>query len=243
MPIPQFSFQMSVTIVLPCYNPPSGWAEHIIEVYKQLRDRIPEPIDLIIVRDGASTTVAPESVALLQEQLPAFQFITYETNRGKGYAVREGVQRAQGEIILYTDIDFPYDIPSILSIYEALAGGFADVAVGVKNEDYYKHVPPIRRAISKNLRFIIGVFFSMPITDTQCGLKGFTKTVKPLFLRTQINRYLFDLEFIRNCFKSKEPVRVKAIPIQLNEDVTFRRMNYKILASEVYSFLKLVIRG
>jgi len=79
----------------------------------------------------------------------------------------------------------------------------------------------------------------MPITDTQCGLKGFKKLVAPVFLSTTVNRYLFDLEFVRNCFIANK-FRVKAIPVSLNENVHFRSMNYRILFSESVSFIKLL---
>ena len=126
-------------------------------------------------------------------------------------------------------------------IYEGLKKNEHDVAIGVKDEAYYAHVPFLRRVISRFLRFLIRLFLSMPVTDTQCGLKGFNRSVAPLFLQTTIDRYLFDLEFVRNCFKSKK-YRVKAIPVTLNENVQFRSMNYRILLSESVDFVRLLFR-
>ena len=79
----------------------------------------------------------------------------------------------------------------------------------------------------------------MPITDTQCGLKGFTRRAAPTFLSTTIDRYLFDLEFVYKCFQSKQ-YRVQAIPITLKENVRFRRMNYRILLPEMANFVRLL---
>ena len=81
----------------------------------------------------------------------------------------------------------------------------------------------------------------MPVTDTQCGLKGFKRAVAPLFLATTIDRYLFDLEFVRNCYKSKK-FRVQAIPVELNENVHFRKMNFRILLPEMFNFIKLLFK-
>ena len=81
----------------------------------------------------------------------------------------------------------------------------------------------------------------MPITDTQCGLKGFKSEVKPVFLATTINRYLFDLEFIRNAYNIGN-YQICAIPITLNPGVHFRPMNYKVLLPEMFNFIKILLR-
>jgi hypothetical protein len=62
-----------------------------------------------------------------------------------------------------------------------------------------------------------------------------------LFLQTTINRYLFDLEFIRNCYKGKT-LRVKPVPVALNENVHFRKMDYRILLPEMLNFVKLIFK-
>jgi len=230
---------MVVSLVLPCYNPPPDWEQTVCSNYQSFCGSVQEAVELVIVMDGISTAVTKEAMHYLEQNIPGLKTVKYENNRGKGYAIRQGVAIATGSIILYTDIDFPYSPQSMLTIYKGLKEDEFDVGVGVKNEAYYAHVPFLRRVISRYLRFFIQLFLSMPITDTQCGLKGFNRSVVPLFLQTTIDRYLFDLEFIRNCFKSKK-YRVKAIPVALNENVHFRRMDYRILFPEMVNFVKLL---
>lgn len=232
---------MTVSLVLPCYNPPNGWEQSVHYSYGSFSKAIQDPVELVIVIDGESTSVTESALSYLQQNIPQNKIIRYGQNMGKGYAIRQGVKMATGNVIIYTDVDFPYATESMLQIYSGLKNNEFDVAVGVKDETYYHHVPFIRRIISRFLRFIIRLFLSMPITDTQCGLKGFNKSVTPLFLQTTINRYLFDLEFIRNCFRSKK-YRVRAIPVTLNEDIQFRKMNYRILLSESVNFIRLLFR-
>ncbi len=233
---------MILSLVLPCYNPVSGWEQIVYSNYHSFCKDVQEAIELIIVLDGKSANISNESLLFLKQQIPQLTVVEYPDNRGKGYALRQGVAMAKGDIIIYTDIDFPYTLDSMSSVYEGLKQDKYDVAIGVKNEDYYIHVPYIRRVISRVLRFFIRLFLSMPITDTQCGLKGFKKTVAPLFLKTTIDRYLFDLEFVRNCYKSKK-YRIQAIPVGLNENVHFRRMNFRILLPEMFNFVKLLLNN
>jgi glycosyltransferase involved in cell wall biosynthesis len=198
-------------------------------------------MELVVVLDGENESISNDALQYLQEHIPGMKLVRYIENRGKGYALRQGVAQATGDIIMYTDIDFPYTPDSMLALYRHLNNNEADVAIGVKNESYYTHVPFLRRIISRFLRALIMLCLSMPITDTQCGLKGFKKSVAPLFLQTTIDRYLFDLEFVRNCFKSKQ-YRVNAIPIALNENIRFREMDYRILLPEMLNFVKLLFR-
>lgn len=230
---------MLVSIILPCYNPAANWAENIIANYNKLKQRIADDIEVILVQDGNTTGISEGDIQQLST-LPGFKHIQYDTNRGKGYAIREGVKQAGGDIIIYTDVDFPYTTESIHKIYTALATGDCEIAVGIKNDDYYKNVPMSRLVVSKALRRMIRFFLSIPITDTQCGLKGFVKDIKPLFLSTTIDRYLFDLEFIRKSYMKKRSL--KPIPIDLHEHVQFRVMNYSILLPEMVNFIKLLFK-
>lgn len=232
---------MSVSIVLPCYNPPQGWAENIVRQYGLLSALLAQTPELIVVQDGQSKGVSIKDFGLLQEQIASLQLIVSPINKGKGHALREGIAQANGDIIIYTDIDFPYTNESLYKIYSALQDNTCDIAVGIKNAAYYEKVPRLRRIISKFLQFFIRLFLSIPITDTQCGLKGFKADIKPVFMATTINRYLFDLEFIRNASKNGR-YRISAIPVSLNPGVHFRPMNYKVLLPEIINFIKILLR-
>ncbi len=232
---------MIISLVLPCYNPPPDWDKIVCEHYAAFAESIPETLELVVVLDGKSMNVTGQSLQALKQNISRLTVVEYAENRGKGYAIRQGVAKAAGNIIIYTDVDFPYTAASMGDLCDRLKRDECDVAVGVKNDAYYSHVPFVRRIISRWLRFVVRVFLSMPITDTQCGLKGFKRVVAPLFLQTTIDRYLFDLEFVRNCYKSKK-YRVVPVPVALNENVHFRKMNFRILLPEMLNFVKLLFK-
>jgi glycosyltransferase involved in cell wall biosynthesis len=231
---------MLVSVIFPCFNPPEKWAENLIQEYKTLSGKIPEKIEFIVVVDGANDRIA-NSLNLLSSEIPFFKLLEYAANRGKGFAVRKGMEMAKGEILIYTDVDLPYTTESIFKIYSSLKNRECELAVGIKNDSYYKQVPFARRLLSKGLRKLIKFFLSIPITDTQCGLKGFVKEVRVIFLKTTIDRYLFDLEFIRLAYKFK--YKIMPIQITLKENVHFRSMNYRILIPEMTNFMRLILKG
>jgi len=231
-----------LTLVLPCYNPPSGWADIVLEGYKEIQSYVDYPVELIIVNDGSTQHIEASIVHKLQNQIPLFKFISYPANRGKGFALRKGMKEVQTQTVIYTDIDFPYTSESLLSMLRELQSG-TEIAIGVKNKTYYKNVPFVRVLISKILRKLIGFSLSIPITDTQCGLKGFHQKGKEVFLGTTIDRYLFDLEFVYNSFRQKPPLSIRPISITLKPGVKFRRINAKILWTELRNFLKILKRN
>lgn len=233
---------MSVSVILPCYNPQPGWEQVICADFRLFAARVAVPVELILVLDGVPHKRPDIAAALntLSGAITNITIIKYDTNKGKGYATRKGVQAAKGDIIIYTDVDFPYNTDSIVEVYRKLDANECDVAAGVKDNDYYAHVPAVRRLISRILRFFIRLFLSMPVTDTQCGLKGMRRSAMGVFLSTTIDRYLFDLEFIYKCFRG-EQLRVQAVPVRLKEEVQFRKMDYRILLPEMVNFIRLVL--
>ena len=101
---------LNLSIVLPCYNPKPDWHLRVAMSYQQIKNSLPSDtqIEIIVVNDGSPNPINLASKRFLNKRLPNFKFINYKHNMGKGYAVRKGVEAAQGAYIIYTDIDFPY---------------------------------------------------------------------------------------------------------------------------------------
>jgi len=231
---------LALDIVLPCYNPIPGWSTSVIQSLTRLQEALPKvSIYPIIVNDGSIGGIQPNDIALIQEYFPQLIYLENQENRGKGFTLRRGVEAAQHDICIYTDIDFPYTLESIVAIYQPLALGQLDIAVGIKDASYYKHIPPSRVWISKGLRWMARSFLQISITDTQCGLKGFNKKGKAIFLQTTINRYLADLEFIFLADQASA-IEMRPIPIRLKEGIVFSHVNMKVLIGEGINFLKVM---
>jgi len=228
--------QRLVSIVLPCYNPPPQWQERILEFLEAFKGHA-KAIELIVVNDGCTSDTAKDT-SLLTERVPFFHLISYKENRGKGYAIRQGVRAATGDLIIYTDIDFPYTTESFLKIYYALLKDECTIAVGVKDDAYYSKVPFFRKKISQILRRMIRTMIHLQITDTQCGLKGLQREARELLLSGTIDRYLFDLEFIYKA--EKKGLRLKAIPVTLREGVQFSKVKWGIISGEFRNFLRIL---
>ncbi|MDZ4748994.1 MAG: glycosyltransferase family 2 protein [Saprospiraceae bacterium] len=232
----------SLDIILPAYNPLPGWEEIVIGRFQSLVKALPDvKIRLFIVNDGSLRLDESQSEGLFKEVIPDLQWVSYKVNRGKGYALRQGVAKSTADFIVYTDIDWPYTEESMIGVIRSLIAS-ADAVIGKRNEDYYTYLPPARRRISRLLRNFNAKLLRLRVDDTQAGLKGFRKHIKEIFLSTTIDRYLFDLEFIY-LISAKQEINVIGYPIALRPGITFSKMNRKILFQEARNFLKIWMKG
>ncbi|MEZ5014394.1 MAG: glycosyltransferase [Chitinophagales bacterium] len=224
---------------MPCYEPAAGWSGPVIEGYKDLCKALPDvPLHLILVNDGSRNGIFEKELPAIQHNIPFLTVEQYAENRGKGYALRAGVARSTATYCIYTDIDIPYQLNSMIKVYEALIKG-NDVAAGVKDADYYTHVPTGRKFVSRMLRALSKRLLGLRISDTQCGLKGFNTKGKQIFADTHIDRYLFDLEFIWMCSHNND-VQLTAVPVTLRPGVQFSHMRMNILFTEAGNFIRIL---
>ena len=225
--------------MLPCYNPVEGWEQVVQQSLSALEEAIPGmEIFPILVNDGSSSGISASHISFLQEAFPNLLYLENEQNRGKGFSLRKGVSNSHNPICVYTDIDFPYTLESIIGLLHFLRQESVDIAVGIKDESYYSHLPKGRIFISKGLRWMARSFLNISITDTQCGLKGFNEKGREVFLTTQIERYLCDLEFIFLADKHSD-IQMQSYTISLKPGVEFSSVNPRILMREGWNFLQI----
>jgi len=232
----------TIDIVLPCFNPIEGWIDTVIDRVGEIQTQLPSyDFHCIVVNDGSSN-VDDQDAELLRSSLPNFQWVSYNQNRGKGYAVRQGVALTRSEVVLYTDIDLPYTMHSMLACLMQVIDGTADLCVAVRNESYYARLPPRRRYLSKTLRSLNSTLLGLQTSDTQGGLKVFSRKARKHFLATTIDRYLFDLEFVYLCSRDKEVV---VLPVESNmrDTIQISKMPLSVLRKEGMNFLKLITVG
>lgn len=207
--------------------------------FTEIKASVPDA-ELIIVNDGSTNGLFQEVQKSFVEH-KSVKIVTYEHNKGKGYALRNGVKAGSGDLLIYTDVDFPYTIESFMGIFNQLKNKPTDVAIGIRGEEYYRHLPETRVRISKMLRWLIKTFLRLPTDDTQCGLKGFNQKGKDAFEQTSINRYLFDLEFVFLCGVNK--LQVATVEVKLRPEVQMSKMNWKVLLQESGNFILIFIKS
>lgn len=226
----------TVSIILPCYRPPLHWAQNLISVFKLLQEQIQPSfsLEIILVNDGS--VLDKKDLQSIEEAIPLFKLVNVFPNQGKGNAVRIGALQSTADILLVTDIDFPYTIPNVITILKTIEAG-ADISWVVRSENYYKKIPLARKWLSKILQKIVKIAFHIPYSDTQGGLKGFNSKGKQVLLSTITPRYLYDLELIILGTRSQ----LKLVPIEghLRDKIKMSSMTIRIMLQELSSLIKI----
>ena len=227
-------------IILPIYNPYEQWDQDVIRQYETLKGRLPSGLktQLIMVNDGSTMDLEP-GWTNIHKNIPTAIWKSYTENQGKGYALREGVKLSEGDLIMYTDYDFPYTYGSMVLMIEKLIHNEVDAVLGVRDQSYYKHISGRRKWISHNLKKVNRLLFRLPTDDTQCGLKAFNKKTKNIFLDTHTNRYLIDVEFLKKLVKNKMTVDTQNV--KLRDNVVLSKIGNLRLIKELFNYLKIML--
>ena len=225
-------YSCDLEIVQPVYNPGHDWVEKYIMNYNELLTLfIGIKINVILVNDGSQKNFTDSIAKQLQKEIPDLKIVSYHKNKGKGFALRAGIERTSAPFILYTDYDFPYQLICLKDAYHQLLNN-VDIVIGIRDVDYYKKLSPIRNIISRAFNLFNKKVLKIPYSDTQSGLKAFSKKGKELMATTTINRFLFDTELICKANKNNN-IKISTINIQLNKNVQFTTINLLILFQEI----------
>lgn len=216
-----------INIINSCYNPTEGWAEEFIVQAQKYQQLLSDnyTVCFVLVNDG-STVDLEGSIAIIKSQLPDFEFISYSQNKGKGYALRYGVEHCKGDYYCYTDVDFPYAAESLLAMIETMDEQGADLVMGRRDEAYFKSIPFQRRIISKMLIFVNKWILRLGHPDTQCGIKLINPKGKSLFLMIKTNGFLFEVDFV---LQSRNALRVATTPVELRSTATLNNIRVATL--------------
>lgn len=183
-----------LTVVVPAYNEESRLPA-TLDGLEDYLERWGIDYRVLVVDDGSRDRTAH----LTAER--SFRFATIsQPNQGKGAAIRNGMLNATGRIVAFTDADLPYDLDGLKMAYEAVASRTCEVVFGAR--DLRESAVLAQRRLARTLathvfRSIVRFLVSRSVTDTQCGLKLFSRQAAlELFTRTTIDGFAFDAEVV-----------------------------------------------
>jgi glycosyltransferase involved in cell wall biosynthesis len=158
-------------------------------------DKIHKPYEIIVVVDGFLDKTYENAKKIHSSKV----IVTgYQHNHGKGYAVRFGMARAKGDIIIFLDAGMDIDPRGLIIFLKNFENNDADVIIGSKLHPNSKVNYPWQRVIlSFGYRTIVKLFFGLHIRDTQVGCKLFKrKVVEDVLPRLLVKQYAFDIEML-----------------------------------------------
>lgn len=175
--------------------------------------------ELIVVDDGSRDRTAEVAEAAFAEfQGSSSRVIRYETNRGKGFAVKTGLLAASADIALFSDADLSTPIEEMHKLIDPIKSGEFNVTFGSRALDRSligTHQPWRREQGGKVMNLVIRTMSGLPFADTQCGFKAFDMLrFRPLLDVMTVDRFGFDVEFL--FVANYHKLRMAEIPVRWN---------------------------
>ena len=157
-----------VTFVVPAHNE----AAHIEDVLQRVND-LPLNAEVIAVDDG-STDSTPAILSAFQEK-HGITIERHERNRGKGAAVRTGIARSTGDIVLIQDADMEYDPADVVDLIRPIVDGYADVVYGSRLTGGRAQRAYMFWHLLGNrvLALLTNVLWNTTLSDMETGYKAF----------------------------------------------------------------------
>jgi dolichyl-phosphate beta-glucosyltransferase len=177
-----------------------------------------ELVEAIVVDDGSLDA----SAGVLRAQAPATPLlaplIREGANQGKGAAVKAGVERARGDLVLVSDVDLAAPLAEARKLRAALDAG-ASIAIGSRalaGSDV-TGVPLPRRIMGRVFNRLVRVLSGLPYRDTQCGFKLMRADLARELLSEQLTPgFAFDVEILMRA--RRRGLAVAEVPIAYHHD-------------------------
>ena len=210
-----------IAVLIPSYQP-----DELLQPYVEQLTR-EHFAQIVIVDDGSGAAYSSvfDALALLD----GVTVLRYADNRGKGYALRLGMQAIADSdpacaFVVTADSDGQHTVADILAMADALRQNATGMLLGTRDFSA-SHVPGRSRAGNRITTRVFHILYGQEVADTQTGLRGFACTMIPQFLKIKGNRYDYEMNQLIYC--AIEGIPIRALPIETvyennNENSHFR---------------------
>lgn len=168
-----------LSLVMPCLNEEANLGFCIRQAREYL-ETCGLSGEILLVDNGSTDRSAAIAAELGAVVIP-------EPRRGYGRALRTGLARTRGAVVIMGDCDSTYDFLHLDPIYRPLAGGEADVMIGDRFAGQMERgaMPPLHRLGVPFLSLCGRLRWNVSVHDFHCGLRGLTRSaLEQVELRT-----------------------------------------------------------
>ena len=188
-------------VLIPAYQPDARLPRLILELH-----RADPSTKIVVVDDGSGQKFSDifEAAATAGAHV-----ISYENNRGKGYALREGftwIRDSAGdsqECVVTADADGQHTLNDIFRVGRTCTDTGTSV-LGVR--EFVGHVPARSRIGNTATSALFWLATGWKLKDTQTGLRAFPVALLPALLEIQGDRYEYELRVLLHLAKFRQPV-------------------------------------
>ena len=200
-----------VSVLIAAYNEQATIEQVIRKVAEQ-----PFDSEIIVVDDGSRDATRTIVEEMLDDGIPNLRLISHEENRGKGAAVRTGIDNSRGSVVVIQDADLEYDPQDLPSVLAPITEGKADAVYGTRLRGGLPQRAHLfwHYAGNRFLSLLTNVLFNTTISDMEVGYKAFRgDLIRSLDLSR--DDFGFEAEVTAKILKEQRPrVRLFEVPVR-----------------------------
>jgi glycosyltransferase involved in cell wall biosynthesis len=185
-----------LSIVMPVYNE----RDHLADILERVR-AVPLRKEIVLVddcsRDGTRDLLKEIERRDWNDPLTTVAVHYHDVNQGKGAAVRTGLQKASGDVMIVQDADLEYDPAEIPRLLQPIVEGRADVVFGSRflGDQPHRVLYFWHYLANKFLTTLSNCFTNLNLTDMETCYKLFTRQViRDVAPKLKQNRFGFEPE-------------------------------------------------
>jgi glycosyltransferase involved in cell wall biosynthesis len=198
---------MKLSVIIPVYNE----VESIQVILKRVQAQ-KLTHEIIVVDDGSKD--GTRDVLKKMDGKGGVRVILHEQNKGKGAAVRTGMEAAKGDVLLIQDADLEYDPRDYPALLQPIKEGLADAVYGSRFLGRAHRVTMFWHQVANQLLTLMtNILYNTILTDMETGYKVFRREIlNGMTLRA--NSFDFEPEFTAKILKRK--FRIYEVSITFN---------------------------
>ena len=193
-----------VSVIVPVFNERST----VAEIVRRMRSvELPIEREIVVVDDGSDDGTG---AVLTQLRDSTVRVIAHPQNRGKGAAIRTGLESASGDLVLVQDADLEYDPEDWPRLLAPVLKGRARVVYGSRFTGERRNMLFLHWVGNRFLSLITNVLYNSTLSDMETCYKLFDRRVLD-GIRLHADRFDFEPEFTAKVLR--RGIRIYEVPI------------------------------
>ena len=229
---------MKLSIIMPCYNERETLPKILEKVRNvKLKNNLKKEIILV---DDFSTDGTREYIKSLDKEIIK---LFHEKNKGKGAAIKSGIKKASGDIIIVQDADLEYEPNDYNKLIEPILEGKAEVVYGSrvlnKKNKKYSHLSFLIGG--RLVTFVTNLLFFSRLTDEPTCYKTFKADVIKK-IEIEGNRFEWEPEVTAKILK--KGIKIHEVPISYfpRKKSEGKKINWKDGVQAIWTLVKYRVR-
>jgi len=195
--------KLLLSVIMPVYNEQETLAEILARVRAVDLEK-----EIVVVDDGS--TDGTRDVLREEEKKGDLKVFYHQVNKGKGAAVRTGLEHASGSFIIIQDADLEYDPCDYPKLLQPILEGQAEVVYGSRFLVFRETMFFLQALGNKFLTLLTNLLYGTALSDMETCYKAFrAEVIKSIPLRSR--RFEFEPEITAKLLK--RGYRIHEVPI------------------------------